>query len=85
MPKILIIETCIVNFGDDRGGVVESVGATVEVNKDTARDLTLANRALYLNKTDDPDKHGRNTAPDAMVKAAAREAKAPKEAIAPDA
>lgn len=76
MPKILIIETCIVNHGDDRGGVVESVGATVEVNKDTARDLCSTGRALYVSKADDPDKTGRNTATAEILKAAAREAKA---------
>lgn len=76
MPKILIIETCIVNHGDDRGGVVETVGANIEVNKDTARELCAASRALYINKADDPDKLGRNTASHEMVKAAAREAKA---------
>lgn len=75
MPKILIIETCIVNHGDDRGGVVETLGTTVEVNKDTARDLCTGGRALYLDKSDDHDKQGRNTASPEMVKAAAREAK----------
>lgn len=76
MPKILIIEACIVNYGDDRGGVVESFGAVTEVNKDTARALTVSGRALYVSKTDDPDKTGRYTASPDMVKAAEREAKA---------
>lgn len=76
MPKILIIETCIVNYGDDRGGVVESFGANTEVNKDTARTLTTTGRALYVNKSDDPDKLGRHTASPDMLKAAEREAKA---------
>ena len=75
MPKILITQTCIVNYGDDRGGVGESFGATVEVNKDTARDLCVTGRALYTRKEDDPDKSGRNTASPEMIKAAAREAK----------
>lgn len=75
MPKILIIETCIVNHGDDRGGVVETVGSNIEVNKDTARDLCTTGRALYVNKADDPDKSGRNTASPEMIKAAEREAK----------
>lgn len=70
MPKMLIIETCIVNHGDDRGGVVETVGATIEVNKDTARDLCNTARALYISKTDAPDKNGRNTASEAMIAAA---------------
>lgn len=75
MPKILVIETCIINYGDDRGGVVESFGAITEVTKDTARALTVSGRALYVNKADDPDKTGRHTASADMVKAAAREAK----------
>lgn len=80
MPKILVIETCIINYGDDRGGVVESFGAVTEVNKDTARNLTVTGRVLYVNKADDPDKTGRYTASAEMVKAAEREAKADKAA-----
>ncbi len=71
MPKMLVIDPCIINYQDDRGGVAETAGALVEVTKDTARDLIGANRALYVNKTDDPDKHGRNTASPEMLKAAA--------------
>ncbi len=71
MPKMLVIDTCIINYQDDRGGVAETSGSIVEVTKDTARALLDANRALYVSKTDDPDKHGRNTASPEMMKAAA--------------
>jgi hypothetical protein len=70
MPKILIIESCVVNHGDDRGGVHQSAGDMPEVPKDPARALVSAGRALYINKTDDPDKQGRNTASREMVSAA---------------
>lgn len=71
MPKQLIIESTIVNYGDDRGGVHEDRGAIVDVPKETARTLAAVNRALYVNRTDDPDKGGRNTATAEMLKAAA--------------
>lgn len=75
MPKILIIESCVVNHGDDRGGVHQSAGDMPEVPKDPARALVTAGRALYINKTDDPDKQGRNTASREMVSAAEAMAK----------
>lgn len=70
MPGMLVIENCIINYGDDRGGVTEIAGALVEVNKDTARTLADIGRALYVDKKDDPDKYGRHTADAEMVKAA---------------
>ena len=70
MPKILIIEACIINFGDDRGGVDNPAPSIVEVPKDTARNLADAGRALYCSKSDDHDKSARNTAGAEMLKAA---------------
>lgn len=81
MPKILITEPCLVNYGDDRGGVDEAGGALVEVPKAVANTLTKKNRALYVNKNDDPTKGNLLTASPELVKAAeaaARAAKAPK-------
>lgn len=90
--KVLITETCLVNYKDDRGGVVESAPTFVDVPKDTAAVLVGAGRALYVVKTDDPDKAGSNTAPKEMLDAAkafilAREKseKAPASAAAPEA
>lgn len=80
MPKILIIESCVVNHGDDRGGVHQSAGDMPEVPKDPARALVTAGRALYINKTDDPDKQGRNTASREMVSAAEAMAKSARKA-----
>lgn len=70
MPKMLIIESCVVNHGDDRGGVHQSAGDMPDMPKDPARALVTAGRALYINKTDDPDKQGRNTASRDMISAA---------------
>lgn len=81
MPKILITEPCLVNYGDDRGGVDEPAGALVEVPKAVANTLTKKNRALYTNKADDPTKGNLLTASPELVKAAeaaARSAKASK-------
>lgn len=69
MPKLLIIEPCLINFGDDRGGVDHAAGEIVDVPKDTANTLARNNRALYVVKTDDPDKTGRFTASEEMIKA----------------
>lgn len=80
MPKLLITENCIVNYGDDRGGVDQAAGDGVDVSKDTARALVTAGRALYINKADDPDKGGRNTATKDMLKAAEAMARAKYEA-----
>ena len=76
MAKILIIESCIINLGDDRGGVDHAVGATAEVTKDTAYALACAGRALYVDPKDDPSKGSHHTASKAMLKAAADVAKA---------
>jgi hypothetical protein len=68
--KVLITETCLVNYKDDRGGVVELAPAFVDVAKETAAVLVGAGRALYTIKTDDPDKAGSNTASKEMLEAA---------------
>jgi hypothetical protein len=83
MPKILIIEACLVNFGDDRGGVDQAAGDMTDVAKDTARQLTTAGRALYVNKADDPDKAGRFTASKDMIKAAEAMVKARRSTAVP--
>lgn len=75
MPKLLILEPCVVNFSDDRGGVHQSAGDLPDVPKESARNLIAAGRALYANKTDDPDKQGRNTASREMLQAAEAMAK----------
>lgn len=67
---MLIVESCVVNHGDDRGGVHQSTGDMPDMPKDPARALVSAGRALYINKTDDPDKQGRNTANREMISAA---------------
>lgn len=81
MPKILIIEPCNVNHGDDRGGVHQDVGDIVEVTKDTGRTLTNIGRALYTSQADDADKHGRYTASADMISAAQAVRKAKKKAV----
>lgn len=68
--KILILETCLVNFGDDHGAEVIEAPDIVDVNKDTARALIAPGRALYTQKTDDPEKGAPNTAPADLLKAA---------------
>ncbi len=73
--KMLIIEPCIVNYHDDRGGVGEARGAIVDVTKDDARQLAMTNRALYIDKKDDHDKAGVNTADKALLDAAAKVSK----------
>lgn len=74
--KIIILEGTQVNYGDDRGGVHEDAAALCDVPKETAVKLTTAQRALYVNKSDDPFKDGRFTASPEMVKAAEAMAKA---------
>ena len=68
--KILILETCLVNFGDDHGAEVIEAPAIVDVNKDTARALIAPGRALYTQKANDPEKGAPNTAPADLLKAA---------------
>lgn len=70
MPKILIIDPCLVNFADDRGGIHHDAGDMPDVPKAAATDLVRRGRALYINKADDTDKAGRYTASADMVKAA---------------
>lgn len=77
MPKILIIEACLVNYGDDRGGIHQDAGDQIEVGKDAALALTRAGRALYVSKADDADKSGRYTATKDMLQAAAAARPAP--------
>ena len=71
MPKILIIEACLVDFADDAGGQHQDVGAMPIVPKDLAADLVKSRRALYCDKADDFDKAGHNTASKEMLRAAA--------------
>jgi hypothetical protein len=70
MPKLIIIEPCVVNYGDDRGGVHADVGDEIAVNADTAIALAKAGRGLYVSRDDDPAK-GRHTAPEALIAARA--------------
>lgn len=70
MPKILIIEACLVDFADDAGGQHQDIGAMPTVPKDLAADLVKTKRALYCDKADDFDKAGHNTASKEMLKAA---------------
>lgn len=68
--KQLVIEPCLINLGDDRGGVDHAVGEIVDVPKGIAGDLARAGRTLFVDRKDDPDKHGRYTASEAMIAAA---------------
>lgn len=78
MPKQLITESCLINFGDDRGGVHCETGEIVpDVPKATAIDLARMGRTLFVDRADDPDKTGRYTASKEMLKAAADMRKAP--------
>ena len=70
MPKILIIESCLVDFADDAGGQHQNVGDMPTVQKDLAAELVKARRALYCDKSDDFEKSGANTASKDMLKAA---------------
>lgn len=70
MPKQIVIEPCLINFGDDRGGVDHTAGDTVDVPKETATNLARAGRTLFVDRKDDPDKNGRYTASEAMIAAA---------------
>lgn len=81
MPKILLLEACTVNYGDERGGVIENAGALVTVLPNQSAMLVNIGRALYAAKGDDPTK-GLKTAPAEVVKAA--EARAKKSAVTSD-
>lgn len=76
MPKLLIISPTLVNYKDDRGGVAHDSGEVIDAPQDVAKVLIRTNRALYVNKTDDPDKAGINTAPADLVTAAKAAVKA---------
>lgn len=78
MPKLLIIDTCIVDHGDDRGGVAVEFGSITTPPKDVASALVSAGRALYVNKKDDANKDGRYTASEAMLAAAKKAQRAKK-------
>lgn len=75
MPKMIVIEATIVNYADDRGGVVHDIGELIEPAKAEGAKLAHAGRALYVNKADDADKHGHYTASKAMIDAASKQAK----------
>lgn len=68
--KQLVIEPCLINLGDDRGGVDHAAGEIVDVPKGIAGDLARAGRTLFMERKDDPDKYGRYTASEAMLAAA---------------
>lgn len=82
MPKVLVIERCIINLGDDRGGVDHAVGAIAEPPKDTAWLLAQHGRVLYVDGKDDPSKNNHYTASKALLKAAADAAAAKAKAAA---
>lgn len=67
--KIIILESCIINLGDDRGGQHAERLDMPDVPKDTAVKLVGYGRALYINKSDDPDKAGANTASKELIQA----------------
>ena len=68
--KILLLAACLVTLETDKGGVHFDEGAIVDAPKETARQLVGYNRALYVSRTDDTDKGGRNTASKEMLEAA---------------
>lgn len=70
MPKILIIESCVVNFRDDKGGQHAAAGSQISLPKAAAEQLVTLGRALFVDKKDDFDKTGVNTATADMLKAA---------------
>ncbi|HSD36087.1 MAG TPA: hypothetical protein VLC92_01180 [Rhodocyclaceae bacterium] len=70
MAKLVLLETIVVNYGDDRGGVIESAGDLITVTKETGIELTNHGRALYTRKGDDHSKGGLLTAPADVVSAA---------------
>lgn len=70
MPTQIVIEPCLINYGDDRGGVGHAAGEFVDVPKETAINLARAGRTLFVDKKDDPDKNGHYTAAADVVAAA---------------
>lgn len=82
--KLIIIESTQVNYHDDKGGVHVDSSEFVDIDKDQAKKLTEANRALYVNKADDPFKDGRFTASQELLDAAKKLSKAKTRAKAVD-
>ena len=82
MPKVIIITTCLINHADDRGGVTYEQGEIVDVSKETAKTLTVNDRSLYVEKTDDHDKNGLYTATTQLLDAAKKMNKPQKETTA---
>lgn len=78
MPKMLITDSTLVNFRDDRGGVHAEKYEIHDVPKDVAADLVNAGRALYVDAKDDPSKGNFNTASVELLKAAEAAVKAKK-------
>jgi len=70
MPRVLVIESCLINHRDDRGGVHAAAGEILNVAKDTAGELSRMGRVLYASRDDDPSKDGRFTASPQMLQAA---------------
>lgn len=62
MPKLILLDNCVVNFRDDRGGQHHKMGDEVDVPKDEAYSLVRVGRAKFMSKSDDFDKAGTNTA-----------------------
>lgn len=56
MAKMVVIDACVVNYQDGRGGVHEDVGAEIEVNDDEGLKLAKAGRAFYSDPENDPSK-----------------------------
>ncbi len=75
MPRMLLVSDCLINHADDRGGVAYPRGEFVEVPKDIAKKLAIAERALYERKEDDHDKTGRYTASERLITAAKKMSK----------
>ena len=83
MAKILIISSCLVNYGDDRGGVDVAEGDIIDLpNKEQCGRLAEGNRALYVSDKDDHTKAKIYTASEALIKAAEAKAKAAAKAAA---
>lgn len=80
--KLLIIAACLVNFGDDQGGVAVAEGDIPDLPKDQAVRLAEHGRALYVSDKDDHTKTKIYTASEALLKAAEAKAKAAAKAAA---
>lgn len=74
--KVLIIAACKVATGTDQGAVHVGESEVIDVSKDQAAHLTQNNRALYIDRKDDPFKDGRFTASKEIIQAAEDLAKA---------